>query len=39
MPLKKRKATTRSSRHDFGMIYQEKGELYFKLNLQIRFIK
>ncbi|MFY0629491.1 MAG: HpaII family restriction endonuclease [Flavobacteriaceae bacterium] len=31
--------TASSSRHDFGKIYQENGELYFKLNLQIRFIK
>ena len=31
--------TASSSRYDFGTIYQENGELYFKLNLQIRFIK
>ncbi|MFT5911750.1 MAG: hypothetical protein ACI8RP_001855 [Urechidicola sp.] len=31
--------TASSSRHDFGYIYKENGELYFKLNLQIRFIK
>lgn len=31
--------TPSSSRHGFGEIYQEEGELYFKLNLQIRFIK
>ena len=31
--------TASSSRHDFGTIYQENGEYYFKLNLQIRFIK
>lgn len=31
--------TASSSRHDFGTIYEESGELYFKLNLQIRFIK
>jgi hypothetical protein len=31
--------TASSSRHDFGKIYDESGELYFKLNLQIRFIK
>ena len=31
--------TASSSRHDFGTIYEEDGELYFKLNLQIRFIK
>ncbi|SMN02602.1 Type II restriction enzyme HpaII [uncultured Candidatus Thioglobus sp.] len=28
-----------SSRHDYGKIYQENGEMYFNLNLQIRFIK
>ncbi len=31
--------TASSSRHGFGRIYQENGELFFKLNLQIRFIK
>ncbi len=31
--------TASSSRHDFGTVYKEKGELYFKLNLQIRFLK
>jgi type II restriction enzyme len=31
--------TASSNRHDFGSIYKENGELYFKLNLQIRFIK
>ncbi|MFD1016703.1 HpaII family restriction endonuclease [Winogradskyella rapida] len=31
--------TASSKRHDFGFIYEEKGEYYFKLNLQIRFIK
>jgi hypothetical protein len=31
--------TASSSRHDFGTVYEENGELYFKLNLQIRFIK
>jgi len=31
--------TASSSRHDFGDIYKEDGELFFKLNLQIRFIK
>ncbi len=31
--------TASSSRHGFGTIYQENGELFFKLNLQIRFIK
>lgn len=31
--------TASSSRHDFGTIYEENGEFYFNLNLQIRFIK
>ncbi len=31
--------TASSSRHDFGSVYEENGELYFKLNLQIRFVK
>ena len=31
--------TPSSSRHGFGDLYIEDGELYFKLNLQIRFIK
>lgn len=31
--------TASSSRHQFGMIYREGDGLYFKLNLQIRFIK
>jgi type II restriction enzyme len=31
--------TASSNRHDFGSIYEENGELYFKLNLQIRFLK
>ena len=31
--------TASSSRHDFGNIYEDNGELYFKLNLQIRFTK
>jgi len=31
--------TASSSRHGFGEIYEENGELYFKLNLQIRFLK
>ncbi|WP_299835064.1 HpaII family restriction endonuclease [uncultured Tenacibaculum sp.] len=31
--------TASSSRHDFGKIYKENGQLYFKLNLQIRFKK
>jgi type II restriction enzyme len=29
--------TASSSRHGFGEIYEEIGQLYFKLNLQIRF--
>lgn len=29
--------TASSSRHDFGKIYEVNGQLYFKLNLQIRF--
>jgi type II restriction enzyme len=28
-----------STRNNFGIIYKEKGNLYIKLNLQIRFIK
>lgn len=31
--------TASSRRHDFGTIYEENGEHFFKLNLQIRFIK
>lgn len=31
--------TASSGRHDFGSIYQENGDMYIKLNLQIRFIK
>ncbi|WP_269224153.1 MULTISPECIES: HpaII family restriction endonuclease [Flavobacterium] len=31
--------TASSSRHGFGIVYQENEELFFKLNLQIRFIK
>lgn len=31
--------TSSSTRHDFGRLYVEEGELRFKLNLQIRFIK
>lgn len=31
--------TASSSRHKFGEIYERNGELYFNLNLQIRFIK
>lgn len=30
--------TASSNRHGFGTIYQENGQLYFKLNLQIRFL-
>lgn len=30
--------TASSTRHEFGKIYQDEGELYFKLNLQIRFL-
>jgi hypothetical protein len=30
--------TASSSRHGFGEIYKENGELFFKLNLQIRFL-
>ena len=29
--------TASSSRHEFGKIYEENGQIYFKLNLQIRF--
>lgn len=31
--------TASTSRYEFGDLYIENGELYFKLNLQIRFIK
>jgi len=31
--------TASSNRHDFGLIYQEKNRLFFKLNLQVRFLK
>lgn len=31
--------TASSSRHEFGKVYKENQEFYFKLNLQIRFIK
>lgn len=31
--------TASSSRHGFGEVYKIEGKLYFKLNLQIRFIK
>ncbi|MGV6860932.1 MAG: HpaII family restriction endonuclease [Putridiphycobacter sp.] len=30
--------TASSSRHEFGQIYTENGNLYYKLNLQIRFV-
>jgi hypothetical protein len=29
--------TASSTRHEFGKIYEENGEMFFKLNLQIRF--
>lgn len=29
--------TASSSRHDFGSLYEDNGQYYFKLNLQIRF--
>lgn len=29
--------TASSTRHEFGKIYEEDGQLFFKLNLQIRF--
>lgn len=29
--------TASSNRHEFGKLYEENGDLYFKLNLQIRF--
>jgi hypothetical protein len=29
--------TASSTRHDFGKLYEENGNFYFKLNLQIRF--
>ena len=29
--------TASSTRHEFGKVYQQNGEFYFKLNLQIRF--
>jgi hypothetical protein len=31
--------TASSSRHGFGVVYKENEALFFKLNLQIRFIK
>lgn len=30
--------TPSSSRHNFGKVYEENGSLYFKLNLQVRFV-
>lgn len=30
--------TASSSRHEFGKIYEQDGQFYFKLNLQIRFL-
>ncbi len=30
--------TASSTRHNFGEIYEDKNQLYFKLNLQIRFL-
>ncbi len=29
--------TASSKRHEFGKIYEDNGQFYFKLNLQIRF--
>jgi hypothetical protein len=31
--------TASSTRHEFGVVYKENNQLYFKLNLQIRFLK
>ncbi len=31
--------TPSTSRHHFGSIYEENGELFLKLNLQVRFVK
>lgn len=31
--------TASSSRHDFGQVYENNGDLFLKLNLQIRFLK
>lgn len=36
--LNTRYETPSTSRHHFGMIYKENGNLYLKLNLQVRFI-
>lgn len=30
--------TASSTRHNFGSVYEQDGQLYFKLNLQIRFL-
>ena len=30
--------TASSTRHEFGTVYEQDGQLYFKLNLQIRFL-
>ena len=30
--------TASSTRHEFGTVYKQDGQLYFKLNLQIRFL-
>lgn len=37
--LNTRLETASSTRHDFGKIYSDGNRLFFKLNLQIRFIK
>ncbi|WP_194775514.1 HpaII family restriction endonuclease [Pararhodonellum marinum] len=31
--------TASSTRHDFGSVYSENNKLFFKLNLQIRFLR
>lgn len=31
--------TASSSRHEFGILYKEENQFFFKLNLQIRFLK
>ena len=31
--------TASSTRHEFGTVYKEGNKQYFKLNLQIRFLK
>jgi hypothetical protein len=31
--------TASSTRHDFGIVYEEDSQIYIKLNMQIRFIK